>query len=121
MKARGFLAYLSKFETVLLLELTIVCLEKVEDLNATLQATTVNFRTVIEGVDLLKTSMTILRSEKNLTKYGMKLKKKTKDYNLEPPTLPRQRVLPRRYDDRTNTAYFPSTPKEKNRKIYFRC
>lgn len=38
---------------------------------------------------------------------------------MKPSILPRQRVAPKRLDDRPSTAYFPSTPKENYRRIYF--
>lgn len=72
MKARGFSNYLYKFETLVLLELTILSLEKVEALNETIQATKVNFKTVIKRVNMLNQALTLLELVRNSMKSGEK-------------------------------------------------
>lgn len=64
-KARGFSSYLNKFETYLMLEIAIATLEPLEELNETLQATTINFRSVIRRVAILKASVKANRSTIN--------------------------------------------------------
>lgn len=62
-KARGFLTYLNKFETLLLFQISIVTLEQVEALNITLQAKNINFKSVIKRVDILKSSLKSIRTD----------------------------------------------------------
>lgn len=49
-KARGFSKYLRQFETLILLKISIVTLERVEALNETIQATSINFKSVLRRV-----------------------------------------------------------------------
>lgn len=60
-KARGFSTYLHKFDTLLLLNITITTLEQVEELNESIQATNINFRSIIRRVEILKTNLNSLR------------------------------------------------------------
>lgn len=60
-KARGFSTYLNKFETLLLLQISIVTLEQVEILNEQLQAKNINFKSVIKRVDILKSSLNAIQ------------------------------------------------------------
>lgn len=118
-KARGFSVYLQKFESLVLLNLTIECLEKVEALNEILQATKVNFKTVIKRVELLKSSMSAMRSNEKFDVIWENAEKKSKLLDLTSPQLPRRRFVPKRLDDNSSTAHFPSSPKEKYRRIYY--
>lgn len=61
-KARGFAKYLNQFETLILLNISIVTLERVEALNETIQATSINFKSILRRVDILKSTINSLRS-----------------------------------------------------------
>lgn len=119
-KARGFLTYLNKFESCLLLEIAIKTLEKVEALNATIQATTINFKSVMRRVDILKSSMQMLRTDEkfNLIWQTTEITADNLDLdNKEPATL-RKRKMPKKLNA-SLTAYFPDKPPDKYRRIYF--
>lgn len=119
-KARGFSTYLNKFETYLMLEIAIAALEKVEELNETIQAKTINFKSVIRRVDLLKTSLQAMRTAQkfdsmwNATEDAVKIS----DLENKCPAVLRNRKMPKRFDENA-TAYVPPTPKDKFRPIYF--
>lgn len=118
-KARGFSVYLSKFESLVFLYLTIASLEKVEALNETIQATKVNFKTVLKRVGLLKSTLNAIRSSEKFDEIWQSVECISKEFDLTPPTLLRRRFVPKRLDNSSSTAHFPSTPKEIYRKIYF--
>lgn len=54
-KARGFADCLRKFDTLMYLYITIQALQQVEELNESIQATNINFGSIIRRVDILKT------------------------------------------------------------------
>lgn len=110
-KARGFSTQLYKFETLVLLELTIASLEKVEALNETIQATTVNFKTVLKRVELLKSSLNSIRTVEKFDEIWEKVESVSEVDDLAAPELPRRRCIPKRMDSSSSTAYFPSSPK----------
>lgn len=118
-KARGFSAYLHKFESLALLNFSIACLEKVEALNEIFQATNVNFKTVIKRVDLLKCSLNAIRTSEKFDVIWRNVEEKSPEFDLSSPQLPRRRKVPKRLDDNSSTAHFPSSQKEKYRRIYF--
>lgn len=120
-KSRGFSTYLNKFESLLLLQISISTLEKVEALNETIQATTINFKSVIRRVQILKCSLNGIRKDQKFDNIWETTIIAAKDFDLDnqEPEVPRKRKLPKRFDENANTAYFPASPKEKYRRIYY--
>lgn len=118
-KARGFSQFLRKFDTFILLDISILTLEKVEALNETIQATTINFRSVLRRLQILKTSFAENRTEKKFHEIFETTTKAAKDLELDEPVLPRHRIVPKRFDSNVNTYHFPTTVEEKFRAIYF--
>lgn len=118
-KARGFTSYLQKFESLILLEICIVILGPIEELNATIQATTITFKSVIRRVDILKSSLNALRSNEKFHQIWTPTVKLANSFGIEEPVLPRQRIAPKRFDGNSKTAYFPKTAEERYRIMYF--
>lgn len=114
-KARGFTSYLQKFECLILLEICIATLETIEELNTTIQATTITFKSIISRVDILKSSMNALRSNEKFHHIWTPAINLAKSLGLEDPVLPRQRVAPKRFHKNSSTAFFPKTPEERYR------
>lgn len=119
-KARGFLSYLQRFESLILLKITIVTLERVESLNEALQATSINFKSVMRRLELLKSSLNALRSTNKFDEIWEKCTNEADRYHVDEPVLPRKRVPPKRLDGNTASAYFPATAKDKYRQIHNR-
>lgn len=72
----------------------------------------------MKRVDLLKCSLDAIRtSEKFDVIWGNV--EKSADFDFTPPQLPRRRIVPKRLDGNSSTAQFPSSPKEKYRRICF--
>lgn len=119
-KARGLSTYLNKFESLLLLQISIVSLEQVEELNETLQATNINFKSVMKRVEILKSSLNGIRTDQKFDLIWESILIDAKKYDIEyPEPQPiRKRKLPKRFDN-NSTAYFPTSPKEKYRRIYY--
>lgn len=118
-KARGFSKCLQRFETLMLLEISIETLQKVEALNETLQATSINFTSVIRRVGVLKTSLNEQRSDVKFHEIYNKTLDAARRYDLDEPVLPRQRRAPKRLHD-SNTHYFHRTPEDRYRAVYFK-
>jgi hypothetical protein len=118
-KARGFSTYLRKFESLILLEISISTLEKIEELNEQIQATSITFKSIIKRVDILKTTMNENRTDKKFNQIYTKIETLAKSYELEMPVLPRKRVMPLRFDAKRDTDHFPESPESKYRAIYF--
>lgn len=119
-KARGLLKYLQKFETLILLEISIETLQKVEALNETLQATSINFASVIRRVNILKANLSKMRTDEKFHEIYERTTTLASRYDVDQPSLPRQRRLPKRLDENLNTHFFHLTPEEKYRVIYFK-
>lgn len=94
-------------------------LERVESLNETIQATSINFKSVLRRVEVLKSSLTSLRSSEKFDEVYNESVTAAAAYGLDEPFLPRRRAPPKRLDSNAAMAYFPATPNEKYRKIYF--
>lgn len=120
-KARGFAKYLNQFETLILLNISIATLERVEALNETIQATSINFKSVLRRVDILKSDLNSLRDSEKFKQIYIESETSAEVYGIDKPVLPRRRVPPKRLDSNTATAYFPATPCEKYRKIFCSC
>ncbi len=118
-KARGFSKYLQRFETLMLLEISIETLQKVEALNETLQATSINFTSVMRRVDVLKASLNEQRSDARFNEIYNKTLAAARRYDLDEPVLPRQRRAPKRFDN-SDTHYFHRTPEDRYRAVYFK-
>ena len=88
-KARGFLTFLTRFETLILLKITTASLERVEALNETLQATSINFKSVIRRVELLKSCLNELRSDDKFDEIWSNCCTDARKYELDEPILPR--------------------------------
>lgn len=118
-KARGFTEYLSKFDTYILLQIAISTLEKVETLNETIQATTINFRSVLRRLELLKTSFNESRTDEKFHELFETTSTASNVLKLNSPQLPRRRIAPKRFDAKVDTYDFHATPEDKYRAIYF--
>lgn len=119
-KGRGFGEYLKKFDTFILLEIAIFTLERVETLNETIQAKTINFRSVLRRLALLKASFS---QNRNAEKFHLLFETTViaaNALNLGSPELPRRRIAPKRFDQNSDTYHFSATPEDKYRAIYFR-
>lgn len=118
-KARGFSKYLRQFESLILLNISITALERVESFNETIQATSINFKSILRRVDILKSSLNSLRSAEKFDDIFKETETVADVCGMDAPVLPRKRVPPKRLDSNTSNAYFPDTPNEKYRRIYF--
>lgn len=118
-KARGFLSYLLKFKCLILLDICISTLEKIEEMNTTIQATRITFRSIVKRLDVLKTSLNASRSNEKFHQIWTSTYDSAKRLNIDDPVLPRQRLPPKKLDKNSNTAYFPSTPEERYKIMYF--
>lgn len=118
-KARGFSTYLRKFECIILLEISISTLEKVEELNENIQGATITFKSIIKRLNILKTSLNSIRSSEKFNEIWVVIEVLANTHGLENPVLPRKRIAPKRLDKNAQTAYFPTTPEEIYRHIYF--
>lgn len=70
-------------------------------------------------VDILKSTMNSLRSTEKFHAIWTSTTNLAKELSLDDPILPRQRVAPKRFDQNSNTAFFPKNPEEKYRVMYF--
>lgn len=118
-KARGFLNHLNKFETRLMLEITIRTLERVESLNETLQATKINFKSVLKRVENLKISIKSMRTDAVFEEIFKMSESAATILEVDEPVIPRPRKIPKRLDDNASTAFFPTTPSDLFRPIFF--
>lgn len=118
-KARGFAVYLRKFDTIMYLNIVIETLEQVEELNKSIQATNINFGSIIRRLDILRTSLNALRCDESFNDLWDQTLKESEIYKLDEPTVPRKRVPPKWLDSRSQTAHSPPTPQDRFRPIYF--
>lgn len=111
--------FLRKFDNLLLLNISITSLEQVEELNGSIQATNINFRSIIRRVELLKTNLNTLRNNERYKALWDETSVEAEKYNLDQPIVPRNRRLPKRLDSNSHTAHFPSTVEDRYRPIFF--
>lgn len=117
-EAAGFLASFQRFDTFFKLEMLRQIFTTLEDANTQLQGAQLNFQRAEAVIEALKKVFIDARSEERFDVLWTSAEASAKFYDLDEPELPRQRRPPAR---RTGSAaaYFPSTPKEMYRKIYF--
>lgn len=120
-KARGFSTYVNKFESLLLLQISIVALEQVEALNETLQAKNINFKSVIRRVEILKSSLNGIRIDQKFDSIWESIlidaKKSDIEY-LQPQPL-RKRKLPKRFDNESTASAIFRHPLKKSIDAFF--
>lgn len=94
----------------MLLNITVAALEQVEEFNESIQATTINFKIIINRVEILKKSLRSLRSDKEFSLLLKKTSGEAVKYELDEPIVQRNRKAPKRLDSNNHSAYFPPTP-----------
>lgn len=93
-----------------------VTLEDMQALSETIQATSINFISVIRRVWILKASLLSLQSDEKFNEICEITSSAAKVYNLDEPFVPHQRA-PKRFDNNSATAYIPPTPEARYRAI----
>ena len=95
-------------------------LSHTDNLSKTLQHTTFSAAEGQHVVSLTTTALQSIRSDQMFDLFWQKIVLQANELEIEEPTLPRRRKVPRRYEVGTGTAdHTPSSPKDHYRAIYF--
>ena len=121
MKARlyGVSAQMRKFEFLFGVIIGEMLLRHTDNLNQALQKKTLS---AAEGQQIAKmviTTLQSLRTEDSYSLFWEKVTTTAESLDVADPQLPRQRKMPKRYDDSTSQAYFHPIPKVHYRQIYY--
>ena len=116
-KASGLLALMDNFQTVFGLKLSFMVFSAMEQLSRTLQTSDINAQEACSAATQAGHFLKRQRSDEQFTAFYRDMVKEAEDLT-QPPTLPRQRQIPRRIDDGASNHHF-GTPQEYYRKQYF--
>ena len=114
-KASGLLALMDNFQTYM--NLSFIVFGAMEQLSRILQSSDINAQEASSAATQAGHFLKKQRSDELVTAFYHGTVKETKDLT-QPPTLPRQRRVPRRFDDGAPNNNF-ATPQEYYRKQYF--
>jgi hypothetical protein len=116
-KASGFVKQLQSFDRFFALHVSLAVLEPAESCNCKLQSIKTSVAdakfAATKAADLIKS----MRRDEYYDKLYSDCEQKTQTLDLDPPTLPRPRKTPRRYDDGADSVVFES-PKLMYRQRY---
>ena len=115
-KAQGLLYHLKCFSTFFSLQLMLKFFSRVEAVNAALQNHQLHLRKAMEMVALFRGDLTSLRGD--FQTFWETTTAAAKDLGLDFPQVPRQRKVPRRYDDGGAPPHI-QTPEEMHRQQYY--
>jgi hypothetical protein len=90
-----------------------------DNLSRTLQATSMSAAEGQKIARMTLSTMQSIRSDEMFALFWSSVKKRASDLNINEPDLPRQRRIPRRYDEGSANADFPSTTENHYKRIYF--
>lgn len=116
-KASGLLALMDNFQTFFGLKLSFMVFSAMEQLSRTLQTSDINAQEACSAATQAGHFLKRQRSDELFTAFYRDTVKEAEDLT-QPPTLPRQRRIPRRIDDGASNHHF-ATPQEYYRKQYF--
>ena len=94
-------------------------LKHTDNLSKTLQKVSMSAAEGQQVASMTVATMTSMRSDDQFNDFWHLVIHKTQERGISEPQLPRQRKLPRRLDDGISEGYFPSTPMEHFKKIYY--
>ena len=116
-KASGLLALMDNFQTFFGLRFSFMVFSAMEQLSRTLQTSDINAQEACSAATQARHFLKRQKSDELFTAFYRDTVKKAENLT-QPPTLPRQRRIPRRIDDGASNHHF-ATPQEYYRKQYF--
>ena len=114
---RVALARMEKFDTIFALKLAYLIFSSAEQLSINLQAVDITVQEALKGAELLITHLESLLNDTCFDRFYDAICQDSKDLTGE-PCLPRQRKIPRRYDE-GGQAHQYEEPKARYRHAYF--
>jgi len=119
-KAAGLLDHFSKGVTVLGLKIADVIFGPLEELNRSLQSTSITVSGMLEAAKLVEDQLLQLRTTAVFDKLFDDVSAMVEQHSIDPVTLPRQRRPPTRVTGH-GEAYRAQTPQEHFRPAFFAC
>ena len=116
-KAHGLLTQMEKFETFFALKLASLVYSAAEQLSSNLQSVDITVQEALNGARLLIHHLKVLRDDNHFNCFYDSVCQESASLTEE-PCLPRQRKLPRRFDD-GSAAHQYENPKSRYRHLYF--
>jgi len=117
-KANGLLLHLQKFSTFFSLKLMLKFFSRMETVNAALQKSQLHLQKARQMVDTLREDIVCLREE-GFQEFWENTTAAAHDLNVESPTVPRPRKIPRRLEDGGAPPHSFQTPEAMYRQQYF--
>jgi len=121
MKSRilGVAAVMEKFHFLLGTMLAELILRHTDNLNKTLQSVSMSAAEGQHVASMTVRTLQNLRNDEMYEAFFNKVCAKAKQCSVGEPTLPRQRKVPKRFNDGLSEGEFPDTPKVHYRQLYF--
>lgn len=117
----GVAAQMEKFDFFFGVELGRKVLNITDNLSRSLQSKTIS---ACEGQNLVRITLNLfqtMRSDMNFTLFWKYLEHRRISIEVSPPTLPRHRKVPRRFETDENTPEYQTTAEQHYNQIYFRA
>lgn len=115
-RANGLLLHLQKFSTFFSLKLMLKFFSRMETVNTALQKSQLHLQSAKQMIDTLREDLKFLRER--FRDFWENTTTAAHDLNLESPTVPRQRKIPRRLEDGGAPAHVFQTPEAMYRQQY---
>ena len=118
-RIRGVAAQMSTFTYLFGSMLGELVLKHTDNLSRTLQHTSLSAAEAQQITSMTVATLKSMRSDDQYDRFWDLANLKSEELGVNDPQLPRQRKIPRRFDDGSSAGHFPTTPKDHFKSVYF--